>query len=157
MRVTAALFVVALSAAAQLGCSSAGSDFVAPRITVDNLVALPPSAGQQRFRVSLTIDNPNPEPLPIVDLTFALRLADQGILDGRVAPTTVPALDRQTVTLDVGSEIMSSLSRLRSFAEGPDNALPYELSGRLTLNRTLSNPIPFAHRGQVPLSADGQR
>jgi hypothetical protein len=154
---TAALVVVALSAGAQLGCSSAGSDFVAPRIAVESLVALAPSAGQQRFRVGLEIDNPNPEPLQIVDLTFALRLADQGILDGRVAPTTIAALDRQTIMLDVGSEIMSSLSRLRSFAEGPDNALPYELSGRLTLDRALSNPIPFAHRGQVPLSADGER
>jgi hypothetical protein len=156
MRVIAALVVAVLAAAAQLGCSSADSDFVAPRITVESLVALAPSAGQQRFRVSLGVDNPNTEPLRIVDLTFALRLADQGILDGRVAPTTIPALDRQTVTMEVGSEIMSSVSRLRSFAEGPDNSLPYELSGRLTLDRALSNPIPFAHRGQVPLSADGR-
>ena len=157
MRNVAVIVVMALAGGAQLGCSSAANDLTVPRITVENLEALPPSAGQQRFRVSLGIDNPNTEPLPITSLQFTLRLADQGILDGRIAPVTIPALDRDTVTLEVGSEIVSSVSRLRSFTQGPDAALPYELFGRLTLGRAQNAPIPFTHRGQVPLAtADGR-
>ena len=107
--------------------------------------------------VSLLVDNPNPEPLPITSLQFTLRLADQGILDGQVPSVTIAPLDRQTLTLEVGSEIVSSLSRLRAFTQGPDNSLPYELFGRFTLGRALGNPIPFTHRGQVPLASNGER
>jgi LEA14-like dessication related protein len=157
MRNVAVLIFVVLLSVAQLGCSSAGNDLAVPIITVENLESLPPSAGQQRFRVTLGIDNPNTEPLPITSLQFTLRLADQGILDGRIAPVTIPALDRESVALEVGSEIISSVSRLRSFTQGPNNALPYELFGRLTLGRSQIAPIPFTHRGEVPLATDGER
>jgi len=158
MRIVAAFFVLALLGGVQLGCASASRDFAAPRITVENVVALSSSAGQQRFRVSLAVDNPNTEPLPIKDLEFKLRLADQGILDGRlVAPVTVAALDRQTLTLELSSDIISSLSRLLSFVQGPANALPYEIYGTLTLDRAFKEPIVFSARGQVPLTMTDER
>ncbi|HJR69021.1 MAG TPA: LEA type 2 family protein [Gammaproteobacteria bacterium] len=153
LRLVGALGLVTL-----LGCASAGSGVVAPRITLQNLEALAPSAGQTRFRAGLIIDNPNTEPILIHNLEFQLRLADQGILDGAyAAPLTVQALDRHTITLELQSEIISSLSRLLSFVQGPENALPYELIGRVTLGRATSQPVGFGSRGQVPLAMTGER
>jgi LEA14-like dessication related protein len=106
----------------------------------------------------LIVDNPNTEPILVHNLEFTLRLADQGILDGAyAAPLTVPALDRQTITLELQSEIISSLSRLLSFVQGPENALPYELLGRVTLDRARSEPVAFGARGQVPLATTAER
>jgi hypothetical protein len=150
--------IVALGLVTLLGCGSAGSSVVPPRITLQSLEALPPSAGQTRFRAGLLIDNPTPEPMLIHYFEFQLRLADQGILDGvYAAPLTVQALDRQTITLELQSEIISSLSRLLSFVQGPENALPYELLGRITLGRARSEPIAIGSRGQVPLAMTGER
>jgi LEA14-like dessication related protein len=159
MRNAVLRLIVALALAALLGCASAGSGVVPPRITVQNLEALPPSAGQTRFRTRLIIDNPNTEPILVHSLEFTLRLADQGILDGAYAgaPLTVQALDRQTITLELQSEIISSLSRLLSFVQGPENALPYELLGRITLGRASSQSIAVGSRGQVPLAMAGER
>jgi LEA14-like dessication related protein len=121
------------------------------------VVALSAGAGQPRFRVTLTIDNPNTEPLPVYSFEFKLRLADQGILDGELpAPVIIAALDQITVTLDLSSDIISSLSRLLSFAEGPENKLSYEIYGLLRLDRTLRDPIPFSVRGQVPIAVTGE-
>src|SRR5262245_15406491 len=107
------LLSMVLGAGVQLGCASANSDFAAPRITVQTLTALPASAGQSRFSVAVLIDNPNTEPILIRDLEFQLRLADQGILDGHsTAALSVAALDRQTLTLELRSDIISSVSRL---------------------------------------------
>jgi LEA14-like dessication related protein len=157
MRFVSSLLIVALVAGVQQGCASASNDFAAPRITAQNLVALPATAGQQRFRVGVLIDNPNPEPLLIRDLQFQLRLADQGILDGRsTEPLTVAALDRHTLTLELRSDIISSVSRLLSFVQGPENALPYELYGRVTLERALKEPIAFSARGLVPLAMNSE-
>ncbi len=157
MRNAVSRLILALGVVALLGCASAGG-VVAPRITLQNLEALAPSAGQQRFRAGLIIDNPNTEPILVQNLEFTLRLADQGILDGAYAvPLTVQALDRQTITLELESDIISSLSRLLSFVQGPENALPYELLGRVTLDRKRSEPIAFGTRGQVPLAMSGER
>jgi hypothetical protein len=151
--------IVALPLVTLLGCASGGG-VVPPRITLQNLEALPSSVGPQRFRAGLVIDNPNPDPILLYSLEFQLRLADQGILDGAFAtpaPLTVEALDRRTITLEISSEIISSLSRLLSFVQGPENALPYEMFGRVTIDRARSEPMTFGNSGQVPLSMAGER
>lgn len=139
-----------LSAVAQRGS-------VAPRVTVQSVVALPTSAGPQAFRVSVLIDNLGTEPLKIREIEFKLRLADQGILDGlSQGSLTIEALDRQTITLDVRSEILSSVSRLMSFVTGPDNLLAYEIYGLLRPDRRMREPIPFSAAGEVPLVVGSQ-
>ena len=156
---TFTVVVVALLGILTIGCASAqrGSN-VPPRITVQSLEPLPSGAGRQRFRVSLLIDNPNTEPLPIRGFEFKLRLADEGIVDGSsTTPLTVEALDQQTVTLELGSEIVSSVSRLLAFVQGPENTLPYEIYGTVTLDRRLRDPLRFSGSGQVPLLMTGAR
>ena len=39
--------------------------------------------------------------------------------------------------IEVGSEIVSSVSRLLSFVQGPENTLPYEIYGKVTLDRKM--------------------
>ncbi len=72
-------------------------------------------------------------------------------------PLTIEALDRETVTLELGSEIVSSLSRLMSFVQGPENALPYEIYGEVYLDRRGRQPLQFSARGEVPLVMTGGR
>lgn len=156
MKIVALILVSALLGGTQLGCAST-QRLAAPRIIVQNILPLPGSGGPQRFRVSLLIDNPNTEPMPITDLEFKLRLADQGILDGHsTLPLTIGALAQETLMLDLSSEILSSLSRLMSFVQGPANTLPYELYGTVTLDRAF-NPMSFSVQGQVPLVMTGER
>ena len=152
-----------LIAAAWFGVLAAGSapaqrGLRAPHVTVQSLEPLPSNAGETRFRVLLLIDNPNTQPLPIRSFEFKLRLADQGIVDGNsTGPLTVGALEQQPVTLDLASEIVSSVSRLLSFAQGPGNAIPYEIYGTVTLDRRRLDPLRFGSSGQVPLLITGER
>jgi LEA14-like dessication related protein len=157
MRIVTALVMTMLGVGA-IACAAAQRGVVAPRITVQSLESLPSSAGQTRFRVSLMVDNQNIEPMRIRGIEFKLRLADQGIIDGNAAvPLTIEALDRQTVTLELGSEIVSSLSRLMSFVQGPENALPYEIYGEVYLDRRSRQPLQFSARGEVPLTMTAER
>ncbi len=128
-----------------------------PRVSVQTLAALPAST-PQRFRVTLLIDNVNTEPMIIRTIEFKLRLANEGILDGDTAvPVSIGPLDRQTLTLDLHSDIVSSLSRLMAFVRGPDNSLSYELYGKVTLGRRLKDVMPFAFSGDVPLTTIAER
>ena len=152
MRFATMMGLLTLILAVPLAPAGAQRGVVPPRVSVQSLVALPAAAGPQAFRVSVLIDNVGTEPLKLREIEFKLRLADQGILDGlSQVPITIEALDRQTVTLDLRSDILSSVSRLMSFVKGPDNALAYEIYGMLKPDRRLREPIVFSAAGEVPL------
>jgi len=157
MRIVWALLLLVVFGGAQLGCTAPSRDFIPPAVTVRNVVALSGGAGQPRFRVTLRVDNLNTKPLPVYSLEFKLRLADQGIIDGTLpGSATIQPLDQLTTTLDLSSDIVSSLSRLMSFTQGPDNLLPYEIYGMLRMDRTVRDPIAFTYRGETPISMTTQ-
>ena len=159
MRIVTAFIAVALLGSAPLDDSLAQrrGKLVPPRVTVASLEALPSPSGETRFLVALLFDNMSTEPLKIKSLEFKLRLANQGILDGKAGAMVVEAFDQQTLVVEVRSEIISSVSRLLSFAEGPDNTLAYELFGKLTMERYRNDPLQFGGEGRAPLVIPSQR
>ena len=156
MRVVASFVAAVLLCSAPLDCTLAQRG-LAPRVAVQSLEPLPSDGGVQRFRAVLLVDNMNTEPLRLEGIEFKLRLADQGIIDGGIGPLNVEALHQETGTLELGSEILSSLSRLMAFAQGPDNALPYEIYGKVTFVRGRIDPMDFSGKGRVPLVLTGER
>jgi hypothetical protein len=158
MRIVTAFIAVVLLGSAPLDTSLAQRrGIVPPRVTVTSLEALPSPSGETRFLVALLFDNMSTEPLKVKSLEFKLRLANQGILDGKAGAMVVEALDQQTLVIEVRSEIISSVSRLMSFAEGPDNTLGYELFGKLTLERYRNDPLQFGGEGRAPLVLSSER
>lgn len=157
MRIVAAWLAAALLGSAPIGSALAQSQANGLLVALQTLEPLKSTGAGQRFRAVLLIDNMNTEPLKIRNIEFKLRLADQGIVDGNTGGFTIEALDQQTMTLELSSEIVSSLSRLLSFAEGPDNKLPYEIFGKVTLDRRRMQPLQFSAHGQVPLVMPDER
>jgi len=151
MRIVIALVVLAFVSGATAASAAKGPPLVAPRVVVQSIQALS-STTPQRFRVTLLIDNINTEPLVMRNLEFKLRLSNEGIIDGATPPMTVEALDQKQLTLELSSEIVSSLSRLLSFVEGPDNLLSYEIYGRVNLQRGLNRELAFGITGRAPLT-----
>jgi LEA14-like dessication related protein len=140
-----------------VGCSATPRSIVTPRVQVTQLSSFQSGGSGQRFRVELLIDNQNPEPLPIEEVRFNLRLTGQGVLSGHyMSPVTVEALDRRTVSVEVDGDALSSLSQLRA-AAGAGNTMPYEIFGNITLDRAFQNTLPFTGNGAVPLAPVSER
>jgi hypothetical protein len=157
MRIVTAFIAVVLLCSAPLSTPLAQRGMVPPRVTVKSLEALPSPSGETRFRITLFFDNMGTEPLKIKSIEFKLRLADEGIIDFTSGAMVLEALDQQTVTVDASSEIVSSVSRLMSFAEGPENTLAYELFGKLTFVRGRLDPLQFGGEGRAALVLPGER
>ena len=155
MRMVVALIAVILAGAVPASFAQRG--MVPPRVTVQSLEPLSAAGTGQRFRAVLVVDNMNTEPMKLRGIDFSLRLAHQGMLDGRIPAMTVEALDQQVVTLELGSEIIASLSQLMSFVQGPENTLPYEILCKVTFQRGRIDPMNFTAEGQVPLVMTGAR
>ena len=157
MRAFAAFLAAALLGSAPIEPSLAQRGLAPPRVTVASLEPLPAEGNQQRFRAVLLVDNLNTEQLRLRAIDFKLRLADQGIIDGGIGALTIEPLHQQSVTLELGSEIVSSLSRLLSFVQPPDNTLSYEIYGKVTFVRGRLDPVDFTSRGRVPLVLPSER
>ena len=156
MRIVTAFIAVVLLGSAPFGASHAQRGLVPPLVTVTSLEALPSPGGETRFLVTLFFDNMGTEPIKVKSIEFKLRLANQGILDGKAGGMVLEALHQQTLIVEVRSEIISSVSRLMSFAEGPDNTLAYELFGKLTMERGRLDPLQFGGEGRAPLVLPGR-
>lgn len=137
------------------GCSSLPRQLAPPRAEVVELRLLQAGFDGQRFAVRLDLFNPNPVPIPVRFVEFDVRLAGEGLLDGRsVAPFTLPAGGTEAIEVEIFSNLVSSATRLLAVVQGPSNSLEYEVQGRLTLDVALREPLGFYHRGQVPLSLE---
>jgi LEA14-like dessication related protein len=147
------LWSAAVAAFAILQCACATQTIQGPQVELVSLSVLQSGPNSQRFRANLSVTNPNAEAMPIAELRFSVRLAGEGLLTGVLpAPVVIPAMQRETLRIDVDSELISSLSRLLSFVQGPQSTLPYEIVGNVILDRRMRDAFPIGASGQVPLS-----
>jgi len=112
---------------------------------------------EQRFRATFRVDNMNTEPLKLRGIEFSLRLAHQGLLDGRLPAMTIEALEQQVVALELRSDLIASASQLLALVDGPENMLPYEMVCKVTFERGKIDPVNFATEGSVPVVMTGVR
>jgi LEA14-like dessication related protein len=135
------------------GCAGVPLGADPPAVELVNLTLLESTADKQHFALTFLITNPNEEAIPVLEIRYSVRLAGQGYLNGRSATTaTVAGSGRQTVRVDLETDGVASPARLSSFVQGPDNALPYELSGDLGIGGKPPRVLPFAVMGAVPFS-----
>ena len=105
-------------------CSSLPRQLAPPQVELVELRLLQASFDGQRFAVQLLLSNPNPVPIPVLFVEFNVRLAGEGLLDGRsLSPFTLPAGGSQSVDVEIFSNLVSSASRLLSLVQGPTNSL----------------------------------
>jgi LEA14-like dessication related protein len=145
--------VAALCCLVGAGCAGVPLGADPPDVELVNLTLLESNPDAQHYALTFLISNPNPEPIPVEEIRYSVRLAGQGYLNGR-SPTTVTLAGsgRQTLRVDLETDGVVSPARLSSFVQGPDNALPYELSGDLVIGGQPPRALPFAATGAVPFS-----
>lgn len=147
------LRLVPIATLAVVACTSLARTLEAPTVRLQSLALLPPAEDGQRVAVRLRVDNPNALAMPVTGIEFRVRLGGDGLLSGRSQdPIVVPAQGSETVVVEVGTELVSSVSRLVALVQGPASALGYELTGELALDRPFRSLEPFSARGEVPLS-----
>ena len=135
------------------GCAGVPLGADPPAVELVNLTLLEATPDEQHYALTFLIENPNVEPIPVLEIVYRVRLAGQGYLNGRSPTTaTVPGSGRQTVRVDLKTGGVVSASRLASFVQGPDDSLPYELGGELVIGGQPPRTLPFARSGAAPFA-----
>ena len=142
-KIIALLFVILLN-----GCAALQSAIETPHVTLNNLQVVDMTLLEQRYAVTLRVQNPNPIPLPITGMNFQLDINDaelgRGVTNEAV---TVPAYGETLVEVKLVSNLMRIFNQIRGMESGKAQSLRYRLSGGLSISSRMGK-LPFEYLGE---------
>ena len=147
-------FVLLLTAALLTGCTTLGSELVAPSLEVTGVQMLSSDMFAQRFKVRVLIKNPNDLELPVKGLDYQIILMGDSFAEGVASNSFVlPALGEAEFDMLVTTNFVSSFGRLISRVGGGKlEDIDYEITGKIFVDKGVLRRIPFSHRGTVDFS-----
>ena len=147
-------FLTALLTALLLsGCALMQPRLEAPYINLVDFKVAELGMFQQRYLITLNVQNPNNVSIPVQGMTYALRIAGDDFARG-VSPKafTLPAYGETEVQVELSTNLLSTLQRLQKLMEMDQPSVAYELTGKLDVGATLFNgTVPFSNQGELKL------
>ncbi len=131
------------------GCAALPTTLESPNVTLSNIAPEEISLLEQRFRVSIRIQNPNPEPLRLRGLSYRLEFNGESFAKG-VSSTTVevPGFGTAVLETELVSTMFALMEQLRLLQDDA-GVIHYRLKGTLHLADGLLRRIPFEREGDI--------
>ena len=144
-----AAYLVAWSLLA--GCASVTGSIGQPGVKLKNVRLGSFDFSRQTFVLGFDVVNPNPFPLPVNYVRYAVQLDDQRFASGEtVAAFTVPANGKNDFAISVELDLLRSAPQLLyTVRDGMTRELSYELSGKLGIDLPLVEPVSFKSSGMI--------
>lgn len=135
------------------GCAIPRTDLEDPTFRLAAVEPLAMGLFEQRFRLTIRVDNPNDLSLPVRSMRYQLMLADVDFASGLTSRSfTLPARDSTTFEVDVTTNLADSLPRLMRLMDRQRSSLDYSLTGDVEYGRFIRGQRPFEQKGRLQLS-----
>ncbi len=123
-----------------------------PRVNLVNIQPLGGELLEQRFRLTLRVQNPNPDPLEIRGITLTLAINDYDVAEGVGQPnTTIDAFSEATVEMNVSTNVVQGTALMMDLMQKNRSSLAYRLNGRVHLGNTGVSTLSFSKEGELSL------
>lgn len=134
-------------------CASIRPQLEQPNISLANVEIGEIGLLQQRYLLTLTVQNPNNFAIPVRGMSYALQLAGSDFARG-VSPKSfsVPAYGETQVQVEMTTNALSILRKLQELLSGKTDAVSYQLTGKLDVGLAGIGTIPFRNAGEFKLS-----
>lgn len=139
------------------GCATSVEDLVdMPRVELRDVKVLGLGFNNQTFLLSFSVTNPNPFPLPVNDVSYALELDGQRFASGRTpSEFSVPADGVSRFAISVELNLLQTAPRLLAIVrDGNGEAMRYALEGEFGIDMPLAPRVPYRHSGTIRIGAD---
>ncbi len=125
-----------------------------PDVSLVNLQLEDLTLFEQRYRVTLRIQNPNAFALPIDRVHYEIHLEGDLLAQGNsVSPFTVPAHGDARFDVVVTSSLMRTARHAARLLEQGRTQLRYEMKGYADIDRSFAGRVHFEDSGEIPLAA----
>lgn len=131
------------------GCAGFPWRGEAPRVSIAGLSFVDANLFEQRYQLTLRIQNPNAFDLRINGIAFDLDVNERPFATGvGNRPVVVPAFGSQTLQVEGVSTIGSLLRQIGSAERTKAGTLRYRLYGHLDVT-DFNRRLPFDYRGEM--------
>lgn len=146
------LALLVASAAVLAGCAAVVPRLETPKLSVVAVELLDAQFAQQRFRVTMRVQNPNDRELPIRGLSYKMQLAGEEFGTGQSDKAfTVPPLGEAQFDMTVTTNLATALLRILPKLEKSPESLDYRLQGKVETDWTFLRSIPFNETGKLSM------
>lgn len=149
----AALATLALSLSACSGINTLRKIVEPPKVSLANVKLVSAGLLEQRYRLSLRVQNPNGVAIPINGLDYSVNIQGNEFARGVSASSfTLPANGEDLVEIDVSTNLLDSARQVYAMLKSGERNVDYSLSGNVQVNLPFVKSLPFSRSGQVDLS-----
>jgi len=131
------------------GCAGLPSATEPPRVSLVDLRVLEMQLFEQRYELTLRIQNPGARALHISGMSFKLEINDRDFAQGVSRQAlTVAGFGEQVIRVQVSSSLSDIINQWRDLQEHPHAGIRYRIHGRLQQPGAAS-AIPFEYKGEI--------
>lgn len=137
-----------LLAATLAACSGLPSNALAPKVSVAEVNIKSLGLFEQRFDVSLRVNNPNDFDIKIEALDFDLEVNGRAFAKGLARTTMlIPAMSSERLHVEAVTQSKNLLQQIKTLPpEALKDGVPYRVQGRVKTDKS-SKWLPFDHSG----------
>jgi len=134
-------------------CAWIAPKFTTPELSIVGIDLLKSDILEQRLNVRVRVQNPNGRALPVQGLSYQIELAGKDFAHGvSMNSFTVPAYGEAEFDMRVNANMVGALAVLLGRRDGPDrDAIPYRISGKVSLASGFLRNVPFEQNGTIRL------
>lgn len=123
-----------------------------PRVTLADVKLVSAGLLEQRYQLSLRVQNPNGVAIPISGLDYVVNIGGSDFVRGVTASSFVlPANGEDLVQIDVSTNLLDSARHVYALLKSGDDNVDYSLSGNVKVDLPFVKSLPFSRSGQVDL------
>lgn len=139
------------------GCASMEQFVSAPDVRLRQVQVESIDVSGQSFLLSFDVTNPNPFPLPISTISYAVALDGHPFASGNTDSSfTVPARGDGEFAISVDLNLLRTAPELLFIArDGFRRDIAYSLNGELGIDLPYAKPVAFGTDGHVRLQTPG--
>jgi LEA14-like dessication related protein len=135
-----------------VGCASVGTPVDAPHITLAGVWLVDINLLEQRYRMRLRIQNPNPFSLNIDGLDYRIEINDKEFARGvSNQALSVPRYGVDVLEVEAVSTLVGIMRQLMELEKGAPTSLKYRVTGKVSL-RDRTFRVPFDYEGEFTLA-----
>lgn len=146
-------FLIAAALLTLQGCAALKTQIQTPQLSLSQVQMLESTLLEQRYRLTVRVQNPNAVSLPIKGMNYAVKFAGVDFASG-VTPMAfrVPARGEHNVDIDVTTNLLRSAQQLMTYLRDRPDTLDYELTGEIQVDLPFVGAVPFSRTGSVDLT-----
>lgn len=150
-RVLGRNLVPAMLAATLAGCATMYGISEPPRVSLVGIAPLELQLFEQRFRITLQVQNPNSKDITIRGLDYEIVVNERSFAQGVSGkPLTVPAYGEKTAEVEVVSTLQRLVEQLQELGSRSEPSIDYAISGHVSVDG-IPIPVPFDYQGTLTL------